>query len=59
MTLIFADKTRIAITGNPTMFLFRNAPQYLDEWLDHKERFDYEMRKLDAFLKRGKEVKND
>lgn len=59
MTLRFRDGTLITTTGNVTMYLFRNHPTYVGEWLDHKERFDLEMRRLDAFLKSGKEVNND
>jgi hypothetical protein len=56
MTIRFADGTLITTTGNVTMFLFRNHPRYVEEWLNHKERFDYEMRRLDAFLRSGREV---
>lgn len=55
MTLVFADGTRIQTRGNPTEFLFRNRRDKLNEWLDHLEAFNNEMRFLDAFLKR-KEV---
>ena len=58
MTLIFADGTRIKTVGNVTEFLFRNHRDKLAEWLDRKEKFDNEMRQLDAFLKH-KEVSND
>lgn len=59
MTYKFADGTRIETTGNVTMFLFHHHRDKLAEWLDHLEAFTNEMRRVDAFLKGGKEVKND
>jgi hypothetical protein len=58
MKVKFADNTVIETTGNITMFLFRNHPSRLDEWLNHKERFDREMTKVEQWLKWGKEVQN-
>lgn len=57
-TLKFADGTVIQTVGNITMFLFRNHPEKVGEWLNHKERFDMEMQRLDSFLKWGREVQN-
>jgi hypothetical protein len=56
--LKFPDGTVIQTRGNITEFLFHNHPQRVEEWLNHKERFDSQMRMLDTHLKSGKEVKN-
>lgn len=56
--LRFADGTVIQTTGNITEFLFRHHTERVADWLEHKEKFDHQMRLIDAFLKRNKEGHN-